>query len=464
MSGALEIALGKPDRTGARKVVAVRGERVHLDRFDPAVAWKRGKFAEAAAEALGLDPEAVADIAATVATEAVRADLEAASGDAKPEPPSGWRPSVVCMAEVTPKPIRWLWPGRIAAGRVSLLVGMPGCGKSFLSCDIAARITTGSPWPDGATCERGSVVLVGAEDDAADTVRPRLDAHHADPSRVHSLRGVVRTDGDETTELGFTLADVGPLRETLEQVADCRLVCIDPIGSFLGGRCDAHRDNEVRAVLAPVAKMAEETGAAVLIIAHRRKSAGTFADDTALGSRAFTGLARSVWHLSPDPDTKGRRLLLPGKNNLGPDAGGLAFSIGGDPARLLWESVPVEMSADEAMARESSGRDGDGSALDEAVRWLREALAMGPRPGKELKSDARRDGVSERTLDRAKAKLGVENAPDGFGGPWLWRLPPSAESARVCQEFPESAKGNSLANTGETVADSVGDLAGWEAP
>ncbi|TWT95365.1 hypothetical protein Pla108_35130 [Botrimarina colliarenosi] len=370
------------------------------------------------------------------------------------------RPSIVCMSDVEPREVNWLWPGRLAAGRLSLLVGMPGCGKSFLTCDLAARITTGTAWPDGPPCRQGSVLFIACEDDPADTIRPRLDAHHADPARVHLLKGVERTERGETTELAFSLADVDALEETLKRLSDCRLVVIDPIGSFLGGRTDAHRDNEVRAVLAPIARLAELYGVAVLIVAHRRKSAGTFADDMALGSRAFTGIARSVWHLSLDSESKGRRLLLPGKNNLGPEAGGLAFSIVGSPARLTWEHDPVAMTADEALARETGGGSGETSALDEASRWLKEILASGPRAGKELKALARGDGISERTLDRAKVDLRVENSPDGFGGPWLWRLP-QQYGASLCQDFAESAKDQTLADSGETGPDSEPD--GWEA-
>ena len=113
------------------------------------------------------------------------------------------------------------------------------------------------------------------------------------------------------------------------RLPDCKLVVIDPIGSFLGNGTDAHRDNEVRGVLAPVAMLAEKHGPAVLVVAHRRKSAGSIADDLALGSRAFTGIARAVWHLTRDPDDKARRLLLPGKNNLAREGDGLAFSISG---------------------------------------------------------------------------------------------------------------------------------------
>jgi RecA-family ATPase len=255
-------------------------------------------------------------------------------------------------------------------------------------------------------------------------VRPRLDAHRADVGKIHLLRAVQRTDDEgREKETVFSLADIDALEAALVKCADCRLLVIDPIGSFLGGGTDAHRDNEVRAVLAPVAALAEKYGPAVLVVAHTRKAAGTNADDLALGSRAFTGIARSVWHLSRDSDDDQRRLLLPGKSNIAAEQDGLAFAIGGEPAAIRWESDPVKLTANEALAREQGGGGGNDSALAEAERWLREKLEGGPVASGTLKEDARGDGLSVRTLERAKAKLGVVACPEGFGGGWVWKLP-----------------------------------------
>jgi putative DNA primase/helicase len=373
-------------------------------------------------------------------------------------PPDSYGPAIVCMADVESRPVNWLWRNRIARGRITLVVGMPGCGKSFVTCDLASRISTGTPWPDGEPCERGRTIFITAEDDPHDTIRPRLDAHHADVSRIHLLSGVKRVEKGETKELSFTLTDVDILEEALLKVPECRLVVVDPIGSFLGRRCDAHRDNEVRAVLAPIAKLAEQYETAMLLVAHRRKGAATSADDLALGSRAFTGLARSVWHLSRDPETPLRRLLLPGKSNLAAETTGLAFTIAGEPASVHWERDPVAMSADEALARENGGRTGGTStAEDEAVDWLRARLADGPQPAKDTKDAASADGIASRTLDRAKRKLNVRAAPDGYRGPWVWRLPDElshTEYANDGPEFAECAKENTLAHSGETVAHS----------
>src|SRR5579885_3630284 len=232
------------------------------------------------------DAAGPADLAALL--EQLAGAVEPWAPEAKPGP------VLTCLADVAPRAVSWLWPGRIPLGRITLLVGRPGEGKSFVTLDAAARVSTGTPWPDGGACPRGSVLLLTAEDGAADTIRPRLDAHNADLKRVHLLSAVRRAGGKgDTCERLATLSDVDAVEAALARLADCKLVVVDPVGSFLGGQVDAHRDNEVRGVLAPLAALAEKRGPAVLVVAHRRKSAGGSADDLALGSRAFTGIARA---------------------------------------------------------------------------------------------------------------------------------------------------------------------------
>ncbi len=332
-------------------------------------------------------------------------------------------PNLVCMADIQPKKIDWLWPNRIPVGRLSLLVGRPGAGKSFLTCDLAARISKDEPWPDGSKNVEGSVMLITTEDDPDNTIRPRLDAHNANVSKIHLLRGInVQKPNAELDESAFTLKDVDQLAEAVRQVKDCRLVVIDPVGSFIGKGTDAHRDNEVRSLLTPIIRIAESHGIAVLVVMHRRKSEAVFADDTAMGSTAFTGIARAVWHLSSDPDDPARRLLVPGKCNQSAQPTGMAFTIEGDPARLEWDPDPVEVTADDALSRERNGSGGH-SAVDEAVDWIRTALSGGPRPSKELEEEARKNKISGKTLERAKKEIGVESRPGGYRKPWISMLP-----------------------------------------
>jgi hypothetical protein len=335
-------------------------------------------------------------------------------------------PIVTCLADVQFEPISWLWKGRIALGRITLLVGAPGCGKSYLTCYMAARVSTGSPWPDGTPCEGGGVILITAEDGLGDTIRPRLEAHHADLTRIHHFSVLKRPDEyGRMREIMFDLSDVRTLEETLKRVPDCRLIVIDPIGSFLGGRTNSDKDNEVRSILAPVARIAERCGAALLIVAHRRKSSGSTADELALGSRAFTGIARAVWHLSRDKDNKERRLFLPGKNNLAPEGTGLAFTIQGLPTgAIAWERDPVTMTADEAVASEAgeSHPGPEPEARKEAEEWLTELLAAGPVASDKVKAEAKAAGMKWATVRRAKDTLRIKARKCRFTGGWEWHL------------------------------------------
>jgi hypothetical protein len=351
-----------------------------------------------------------------------------------------FQPVVVSLASVQPEPIRWLWRNRISLGRITLLAGPPGQGKSFLSMDFAARVTTGTPWPDGEPCEKGSVLVLSLEDDPADTIRPRLDAHYADTSKVFLLRGVEFTETNGTRgERAITLGDVGTLELALSQQPDCRLVIIDPVGDFLGARTDSHRDNEVRAVLSPLCELARKHNVAILIIAHWRKSRGDGADEMVIGSRGFTGIARAVWHVARDPDDRGRRLFLPGKQNLGPETSGLAFRITGEPPRVVWERGPVTMTADDVIEATVTKRGPEAKVELEAKTFLLSALMNGPRHAKELiKKWKEAFGGSPRTLYRAKGELDIEAFRTTNPGPWFWRLPNQKGGMGNGNTLPES--------------------------
>jgi hypothetical protein len=341
-------------------------------------------------------------------------------------------PDLVCLADVQPRKVSWLWYGRIPLGRISLLVGRPGSGKSFVACDLAARVSTNAPWPDPGLdrAPLGDTLLICAEDDPADTIRPRLDAAGADCRRVHLLRAakVVSDDGGEQL-VAFDLSNVDLIRDALGQLPGCKLVVVDPIGSFLGGQVDSNKDNTVRSLLMPLAAIASEYGVAVVLVCHTRKALAPFADDMPLGSRAFVGLSRSVLHVAADPGDERRKLLLPGKCNLCPPPPGLAFRIVGDPGRLEWEPDPVEgIRADDivtAAAGRQSGRGPEAEARAQAAEWLTDLLHNGPMLVKAIKAEAQAAGLRWRTVRRAQESLGVVVRRRGFGsaGAWEWALP-----------------------------------------
>lgn len=340
----------------------------------------------------------------------------------------GSQPIWVNMANVQPKPVEWLWPGKIALGKLVIVAGDPGLGKSMLTLDIAARVTRGAPWPDGnGVAPLGGAVLVSAEDDIADTIRPRLDLALADPSRINALQGVQFYDPDtkRTVERSFCLQDLKPLESLIGQTNDCRIVLIDPVSAF-SGSVDSHKNAEVRAMLSLLAQLASKHNVAVLLVTHNNKGMGS-ALNKVMGSIAFTAASRAAWGVYKDPEDPSKRLFLPIKNNIGPDSTGLAYTIQveGDVGRVEWFKEPVTLSAEElfAIARDVDGNMGK---REEALAWLEELLAEGPVASKEIERKGKQAGFSMRTLERAKeqSKGRVVHKREGFGpqSTCYWRL------------------------------------------
>lgn len=345
--------------------------------------------------------------------------------ESEDEESSNRSPVLVRLSDVPRVPINWFWRNRMPRGRISMFCGIGGCAKTWTGLDVAARVTTGSPFPDGSACERGSVLIIAAEDDPGDTLGPRFDAQGGDSSKVMllSMTRRLRADGS-SDEVAFTLADVDVLKSAMKQIKDLALVIIDPIGSFIGGGVNSDKDNEVREVMQPIATAASThpNKPAVLVIAHKRKSAGQHADDGVLGSRAFSALARAVWHFSTDQVNPQRRLMLPGKQNLGPATGGLAFTIAGDPPALTWERDAVNLTADDAMAAERGGEQDP----SDAVEFLQAELAdLQEHSVEGIRQNADAAGISWRSIQRASNKLKVKKHRAGFGAGFIWRLPRS---------------------------------------
>jgi len=331
------------------------------------------------------------------------------------------------MSDVQAKPIRWLWPGRIARGKVSMVAGHPGLGKSQLTANLAAIVTTGGIWPvDNTPCEPGNVIFFSAEDDAEDTIRPRLEAAGADLDRVYILDAVL----DETglRPRSFNLAtDLPRLGEMLSHIGDVALVVIDPITAYLGGT-DSHKNADIRALLSPLGGLAAKHGAAIVCVSHLNKGGNGEALLRVTGSLAFVAASRAAFLIARDKEDNNRRLFLPIKNNIGKDESGLAFSVeshslpgGIETSRVSWEGEPVTITADEAMAPQ--GDPEERSALDDAKEFLSNLLADGPVSSNKIKADAEDAGHSWQTVRRAQRALGIKPHKEGMKGSWLWRFP-----------------------------------------
>lgn len=298
---------------------------------------------------------------------------------------------------------------------------------------MAATVSTGGLWPvDGECCEVGNVILLSAEDDPSDTIRPRLEAAGADLSRVYILdavRDAPIVAGSETPRAFNLKTDIDQLGRMLKAIGGAALVIIDPITAYLG-TTDSHKNAEIRALLSPLAELAGLHGAAVVAVSHFNKNANTEAMMRVTGSLAFVAAARAAYVVARDPEHEARRLLLPLKNNLGNDQTGLAFTVESaqvesaagriETSRVVWESSVVTTTAEEAMR--PPVHDDERSDLDDAKAFLRELLAKGPVPSKQIRADTEGAGHAWRTIQRAQKALGIVAVKDGMKGGWVWRL------------------------------------------
>jgi putative DNA primase/helicase len=250
----------------------------------------------------------------------------------------------------------------------------------------------------------------------------------------------ISADDGSTHETMFSLQnDLALLEERIQARDNCRLVVIDPITAYLG-RSDSHRNSEMRALLAPLSELAARTGVAVLAVNHLNKMGQGPAIYRSMGSLAFAATARSVLAVMCDPNDAASRVLVSLKSNVSAEVQGMRFQMmtdaestagiepGGERPMptIRWSDTPLAMTAEEIISAAAQSAE-CGPALDEACEWLRSVLTTGPQAAVELKRIAKEDGIRERTLVRAKQRLGVLAARTGFGlgGSWMWRLPES---------------------------------------
>lgn len=330
-------------------------------------------------------------------------------------------PTVVTLADVEPEQVEWLWAGRIPRGKLTLLDGDPGLGKSTVAYDVAARVTRGLPMP-GETigANPADVVILTHEDGLADTIRPRLGAADADLRRVHAIQDIPTTAGG--ARLPVLPEDLRAILSVVEGRAAALLV-IDPLFAYLASDVDTFRDHDVRAALAPLAAAAERSRVAVLVVRHLNKRAGGPAIYRGGGSIGIIGLARSGLVVAADPDDPALRILASVKNNLCPPAPSLRWRLVGNGegvARVEWLGTS-EHNAD-ALLSDPAEMSDERSALREACDFLRVLLADGEQSAAEVFRRGHEAGVSERTMERAKRRLGVRHRKQFGSGRFVWYL------------------------------------------
>ena len=354
-------------------------------------------------------------------------------------------------SDVKIRPIKWLWPGVLAQGKLVIIAGDPGLGKSQVCLFISAIVSTGGEWPvSEETCDKGSVLILSAEDGAEDTIVPRLNAVSADLEHIHIVHAVKL---DEKKERAFDLTkDVEQLRHTVKRIDNVRLIVVDPISAYMG-KTDSHRNAEVRAALTPAVEFAEEIGACLLCVTHLNKGGTGNALSRITGSIAFIAAARASFLVSRDNDDPDRRLMLPLKNNLAKDTHGFGYRIeehnlsGIETSNVTWEKDSVDLTAEEVLSDHVGRLDNRGNAENFLLQELAGGLKI---PCKELYKRAEEMGISPKVLWTVKDKIGVQANKVDFKGGWVWHLPLEViPEDYLPPKIPEDSQSNN-SNLGES--------------
>jgi hypothetical protein len=336
------------------------------------------------------------------------------------------RAPIVALSQVAPESLRWLSPGRLAAGKITILDGDPGLGKSTLLCEFAARISRGDPLPGGEAAPPRLVVIMSAEDDLYDTIRPRIDAAGGDPRRVIAFATLADNPTSET--LGAIPDHVYMLEEIIARTRAALLV-IDPLVAFLSRGHNANSDQGVRRAFHSLRGLAERTGVAIVAVRHLNKTSSANPLYRGGGSIGIIGAARCGLLLAPDPDDPERRILASTKGNLGRPPPSLAFRLVAAPdshvARVVWDGES-QWTAQELLREGESGATSR-SLLAEAREWLSAALADGPRSAGDVLREARDAGIGRNILYAARKIEGVQIGKERVaGGRWVWSYPAGA--------------------------------------
>jgi hypothetical protein len=230
------------------------------------------------------------------------------------------------FSEIKIKPVDWLWPERIPVGMLTIYAGNPGLGKSSLSLDLAARLSSGTPFPDGSPCSVGDTLILAGEDLPDYTIKPRLEALGANMERVHILLGKKSKEGFDD----IILSDKVIIKDAIDQIkangGNLKLLIIDPLESFIGA-IDAYKNVEVRQALRGIISLAGIEQFAAVAIQHLTKKTGADAIHRIGGSVAFVAAARTVWMFAKDPDNPNGCLFLHSKSNIGRKMPGFHYSI-----------------------------------------------------------------------------------------------------------------------------------------
>ena len=343
-------------------------------------------------------------------------DLQRSAGLINVGEASGDNLGLVRGSEIAAEIPRWLISPYVPEGQLTLLVGDPGVGKTWIAVSIAASVTTGH-LPFGADRRAPCTVIYLANEDPPGILRHRFDLHGGDPERIWF----------ETAEKSISLSDIAAIEDAATK-REASLIVVDTITTHFGAGADFHKASEVAAILNPIVAMAQRTGVAVIGLMHLSKASQAQSLYRVQGSIAFAGSARSVMAAAADPSDPSRAMLAHLKSNSGPLGPTQGFSLG--DSGVTWNGTSCLRASDILSPATTSE---DRSELDDAVDCLRQALSLGSREASEIQDELKAQGVSVATLRRAKGVLGVKSSKQSAHGRWIWYLP--GQGAQVSGEL-----------------------------
>ena len=384
-----------------------------------------------------------------------------------PAEQTGPRLALLSAADINPEPIEWLWSGWLASGKLHMLAGVPGTGKTTLALAMSAALSLGGMWPDKTCAAAKGVVIWSGEDDPKDTLVPRLLAMGADVNRI---RFVGRVGDDQQSRVFDPAEDIKLLQAAIQTVGDVGLLIVDPIVSAVAG--DSHKNAEVRRSLQPLVDLAGATNCAVLGISHLTKNSKDRDPlERITGAGAFGALPRIALLAAKKTEEDGTvsRFLVRAKSNIGPDGGGFIYHLeqaelanhaGITTSRITWgnwiEGTSREILAD---AEIDAGTEEQCERSD-AITFLRALLEKGAMTAGAVFKDTRAAGYGDRAIQRASHKLKVQRHKEGMDGGWIWELP-----AKATLKNPEGDKGDKsgfLASSSPSASSSIGSASDRE--
>ena len=331
---------------------------------------------------------------------------------------------LLCVDDVEMVPINWLWKDRIARGKITVIAGQPGLGKSQITAMLCAHITASIAFPDGAIIDAGDVIILSAEDDVSDTIKPRLIAAKADLKRCHFLDGIkIKINGEDAVRMFDLTQDIAPLENIIKLNGNVKLLIIDPVSAYQG-QTDSHGNAEMRTLLSPYSKMAAKYNVSIVLVTHFNKSNSQEPLERVIGSIGLIAAARAGYAVIKDDKDESIRYLVPIKNNIGNDKDGFAFHIDGvtlqhdiETSCICWHSEPIK--AQKVLNPEAEKKPTQTSA---AAAFLQEILSDGPMLATDVFDNAAGAGYSKSTIQRAKSRIGAKTRKCGFDKGWVWYL------------------------------------------